>query len=497
VNVESLRDSVERFQIELTREYYLAYSGRSESVDLEKVYKKYEELSDFDNLKYLLKRREDSEGEERRRLSYLAHFLAMLLEGRETISLSDKMDEKKASAKITIDVDTFSLYQASAIIGIEDNRDKRRMISEEINKITEDINPDTRKFWNLSHEFARKLGYTDYVNMYSNLSLVDYKSVCDAMKWFVDVSSDLYHQLLKDRVREEIGITLKEMEAYDTRYLLNMNSLRSYLPDDKILTILKDWTNDFKFDPTARGNIKFDIEARDRKSPRAFCAPVVIPTEVYLCIFPKGGYSSYQSLFHELGHAVHFGYTESTYPMEYKYLGDNAVTESFAFLFDHLFINRQWVGRYLKIDDIDNFLRYSLLYEIYMLRRYAGKIDYELRFHRDSNGKEEGIRSLYSEILERTTMIRQNGSYYLQDIDANMYVVCYIRAWMLEALVSTYLIKNYGDDWFINPKARDFIIDLFSMGQKYTADEIARRLGYSGLEVEVMWKRLMGVIEGV
>ena len=38
---------------------------------------------------------------------------------------------------------------------------------------------------------------------------------------------------------------------------------------------------------------------------------------------------------HELGHALHFAYARAELPFEYRWLGDNSVTEGYAMLFDH------------------------------------------------------------------------------------------------------------------------------------------------------------------
>ena len=45
---------------------------------------------------------------------------------------------------------------------------------------------------------------------------------------------------------------------------------------------------------------------RPKKSPRAFCAPVRVPGEVYLVLSPVGGRDDFSVLFHEAGHAEHY-----------------------------------------------------------------------------------------------------------------------------------------------------------------------------------------------
>ena len=64
---------------------------------------------------------------------------------------------------------------------------------------------------------------------------------------------------------------------------------------------------------------------------------------------PHGGQTDYNTLLHELGHALHFGYMREDYPFEYRWLGDNSVTEAYAMLFDHRMLNREWLLRYTEL----------------------------------------------------------------------------------------------------------------------------------------------------
>ena len=49
-----------------------------------------------------------------------------------------------------------------------------------------------------------------------------------------------------------------------------------------------------------------------------------------------GGREDYAALFHEGGHAEHYANVDAELPFEFRHLGDNSVTESYAFLLEHL-----------------------------------------------------------------------------------------------------------------------------------------------------------------
>ena len=86
---------------------------------------------------------------------------------------------------------------------------------------------------------------------------------------------------------------------------------------------------------------------RPNKTPRAFCAPIEVPGKVMLVIQPIGGPDDWRALFHEAGHAEHFAHTSRDLAMEARRLGDNAVTEGWAMLLEHLADEPAWLTRRL------------------------------------------------------------------------------------------------------------------------------------------------------
>ena len=99
-----------------------------------------------------------------------------------------------------------------------------------------------------------------------------------------------------------------------------------------------------------RAASRFDTGEREGKRSRAFCAPVRVPDEVYLVLRPHGGQTDWNTFLHELGHALHFAYMRPDLPFEYRWLGDNSITEGYAMLFDHLHAGRGWLQRYTELD---------------------------------------------------------------------------------------------------------------------------------------------------
>src|SRR6266581_3496535 len=102
------------------------------------------------------------------------------------------------------------------------------------------------------------------------------------------------------------------------------------------------WTGDWSSDVCSS-----DLEQRPSKTPRAFCAPIEVPGKVMLVIQPIGGPDDWRALFHEAGHTEHFAHTSPELEVEERRLGDNAVTEGWAMLLQHLTDDPAWLTRRL------------------------------------------------------------------------------------------------------------------------------------------------------
>jgi hypothetical protein len=134
-------------------------------------------------------------------------------------------------------------------------------------------------------------------------------------------------------------------------------------------------------DLSAQGNVHLDTESRPTKSPRAFCSPVRVPDEVYLVISPVGGHEDFAALFHEGGHTEHYANTEPGLPFEFRHLGDNGVTESFAFLLEGLVADPHWLRARAPEADPEAVASQARAVRLMFLRRYFTKLGYELELH--------------------------------------------------------------------------------------------------------------------
>ena len=114
---------------------------------------------------------------------------------------------------------------------------------------------------------------------------------------------------------------------------------------------------------------------------------------------------------------------------EFRWLGDNSVTEGYAMLFDHRLKDAGWLLRYTGLGkaNVPAFLRSSGFEELHFLRRYSGKLMYEMELY---GGKVAwgALPELYVETLWKATGFRYQRADAFVDVDPGFYSARYLRA---------------------------------------------------------------------
>jgi hypothetical protein len=207
-----------------------------------------------------------------------------------------------------------------------------------------------------------------------------------------------------------------------------------------------------------------------------------------LVIQPIGGPDDWQALFHEAGHLEHFAHASEDLRVEEKRFGDNAVTEGWAMLLQHLTDEPGWLSRRLDFPRPREYAAEGATGLLFFVRRYCAKLLYELDLH--AGADPETARQRYVELLGDALKIEPSGSRYLSDVDSGFYVTSYLRSWAFEAQIRDHLRTEFGNEWFARREAGDLLRDLWSLGQKPTADELLTEVTGSRIEMEAVAERI-------
>ncbi len=479
--LETLREKADRFLAELFEEYYRHYAGLKETLELEPIYERYPELGSLDTARRMAAAAGDRRARELWRLT-CSEYLAKL-----TRSQSEEIAALEASLQATVDGDTVGFRMLRPAIANEPERARRQALEEARCALVEEhLVPLYEEALRLTLAAVRDLGAEDMVDLYRRFGF-RLDELAEQARAVLADTEDLFHRELDRLFRRRLGISLAEAKRWDVPRLFRAPEWDERFPADGMLPALRATLADLGIELEAQRNVELDVERRETKSPRAFCAPIEVPQRVVLVVQPIGGVDDWRALFHEAGHAEHFAFTSPELSVEERRLGDNAVTEGWAALFEHLTDEARWLARRLDFPRPDELERESGALLLWYLRRYCAKLLYELELYRAHDVR--AMRSRYVEILGGALSVEPSESDWLADVDPGFYVSEYLRSWAFEAQVREALRERYGHDWFARPQAGSLLRELWAMGQGPTADELLADLTGGTIELEAVVER--------
>ncbi len=484
LDLEQYRRRAEEFIGALDLEYYEHFSGRKPVCDTAAVYDRYPGLFSRDVIDGLEELYAAAVDDEKLRLAYLLAFVVDGFMGEQTKYLADELANTEGAATIEVDGESIGLRQASVVQGNEPDRARRARIQEaRLRATAEKLNPLLERIWRRCHELAEELGYPNYKELYAEVKGLDYDHLRAELEAFLADTANLYERVMHGLVRERLDIELADLTFADLPYLWRARGFDTVFSAERLVPTLRETLLGMGIHLDQQPNVHLDTEVRELKSPRAFCAPVRVPDEIYLVVLPRGGQDDYATLLHEAGHAEHFAHVRPDLPFEYRHLGDNAVTEGFAFTFDHLVLNREWLKAMLDFAESDEFVRFATIGDLYFMRRYAAKLAYETTLHAQT-GELDAMPAEYSRRLSAATLVTVPPENYLADVDDGFYCASYLRAWMLEGALRLMLQDRFGASWFAEPDAGAWLRELWSGGQELKAERLLLRHGGGRLNAD-------------
>lgn len=482
LSLDRLREDGQRFMEEVSREYYLAHAGLKPTAALQAIYERHAAILGEDALALV---RDEFRGaapgsDAHRSARLMLEWLTDSVAGRALAALDEREIEWEGSAIVRLEDGREIPYQRASIdIGNAANRDERMLLERARARVVDaELAPLRRERFQREKELIERMEIAPTFNAtFEALSGVDLAGLVGECERFLRDTQAMWDDVYTETVRSKLRMDPADATRADALHLLRAQEFDAHFPSASMEASVRRQTSEMGIDPDAGGRIIYDTGEREGKRARAFCAPVRVPQEVYLVLRPHGGQADYRTLLHELGHALHFAYTRPDYPFEWRWLGDNSVTEGYAMLLDHLMHDPGWLARYTDLGrrHAATFLRTVGFEELHFLRRYCAKLIYETALYGGEVGW-DSLPDLYVDRLTSATTFRYDPADAFVDVDPRFYAARYLRAWQLQALLTETLIERFNEDWWRNPHAGPWVIGaLLGEGQRELAGELAER----------------------
>ncbi|MGA2925874.1 MAG: hypothetical protein ABSG43_07745 [Solirubrobacteraceae bacterium] len=422
----------------------------------------------------------------------LLDFAVEGLIGQQTKEIEGELARREASLSIELDGERLG-FRESAVAQANEPDPARRGTLEQarLEVLADQLGPLYEQLVETQHATAAQLGYDSYRELCAQCKGFDLAELHRQTAAFSAATESAYPRLVEPELARTLGIGLGELRRADLPRLFRAADDDRHFPAQQLVSSLRETLAGLGIALDRQPGVVLDLEPRPLKSPRAFCAPVRVPGEVYLVIAPVGGREDFAALFHEGGHTEHAAHVDPSLPFEFRYLGDNAITEAFAFLLEHLVDDPVWLARRLGVDEraAAQLAAHARAVRLIYLRRYAAKLAYELELHGDDDGGDRGLDALsarYAQLLSSGLQVQWPREPFLADVDPGFYCSCYLRAWALETHLRAYLRERFGPAWFESAHAGAALRELWREGQRLTLDELLAKVSPERLEFGVM-----------
>lgn len=448
------------------REHYLHFSGQKDEFEIEPIYERHAGL-------YSRAAVDELRGSGNRELLM---FAVQGLMGQETKSEEAELARREAALELQVDGEAIPFRQSPVAQANSSDPQRRLAIEAARLDVTErELTPLALAMHERAAAITRELGWGSMLELCEELSGIDLAALEAQTDALLAKTEADYEPAVEPELQRHLGMGFTELRRCDLPAFFRAPGLDAAFPPEQAIPALRRTLAGLGIDIDSQPNVILDAELRPTKSPRAFCAPVRVPGEVYLMISPQGGRDDTQTLLHEAGHTEHFAHVQPGLPFERRFLGDNSFTEAFAFLFQYLAEEPAWLEEVLGVDAAP-LAGYAKAVKLIFLRRYSAKLGFERKLH--AAGVD--LASMPGEYARRLSAAvhvdwpRQN---WIHDVDPFFYAACYLRAWACERALRAHLVDRFGERWFTEPEAGKLLERIWSKGQRALAEELLEEIG--------------------
>ena len=343
----------------------------------------------------------------------------------------------------------------------ESDRERRKRAWYANTLIASDIAPKLRKLIKRRNKLARECGAHDFYKFQLSAMGMTVDNLFMVLDKLDAITEEPYLQVLEKR-RMKLG--LETIEPWDLGYISDTLVLvfDSCFKKDSLMSVLNRTMTGLGYDMDNL-SLQYDLEPRPGKIESACCFPINVPDDIRVLANIDDGYSSYRTMFHEVGHALHCSYIDQPY---YALRGSPAgcVAEAMASFNEGLLHQPEWLAKYSGVPDsiLSPILDIMHGSRIVGLRFALAGVYFERELYRTDA---ENPTELYWDMYERLTFGPRHDDVALWALvhhytDDPVYVHNYILGGLIAAQTLAYLKRTNGTV-IDNEATSEFLIDNY------------------------------------
>ncbi len=484
MNIESCRMRLEKFVEDFNRRLFRYYSGRTPRLELVGLYSEYSDIFSSDSIREMESELKSEPFDSRREsLRKIWGFLVDQRMDSQAAPLTEEILHFHDGGSLVWEGKELAFSQVPLRLKNESDGFKRRDLSERYARGMQESESLRRECVSRLNGAAASLGLENYARAREKIAGVQFHKLLDSLDSVLRPLEDQYMERLRASF-EMSQNSFQEAGAWDVVYWEKQNDAEHVFAKDRLLTVVKTAVSDLGVSPGNSDSVDIDLERREGKRPEPLCIPIRIPQEIKIVMLPEDGARHCRSLLHEIGHAYHFAWTSPSLPLEHRIMGDGALSESYAFLFEHYLRDPQWLNRTLSFMKSAEFLRFQALHRLFLIRRCAGKLKFAVRLFECKDF--EGMPEVYFQTMKNYTGLAHPPEFWMGDLSDGFYAADHLRGWICEAMLREYLRTRFGNSWIMSRSAAAFLKEIWETGQLYRADELCGEIGIGKLDPQAL-----------
>jgi len=476
----------------ITRARYLEASGRWPGLSLSPAYERFADVWSLDAYEQLL----DAETDERIAAG-LQNIVLELFVGSATARHDERLVAAERSAGVEWGGELIPWRYARQLEGLEEERGPRHELDEAI-RASSHAFPRLKlaRLMAARRQIEEAGQYdlpTDDLGFWAHARGVDVEGVSKLAAWLLEETDELYLDALRDQLAHH---RLDEGDTWevDLEWLFRGQEYDRIFPQHRLMPTITRATWDLGIRLEDQANVRLDLEDLPDRVTRSFCAPIGVPDEIVAVLAPKGGIADFVALLELVGQAERHAHADRTQSVVYRRLGDQAVVEGYGLLMSGLLGRPEWLGNRLEAEATRDAIRLRAFERLYRLRRAAVSHlhEVELRKAEEPDALEEEYVDRFAEAL----YVRPFADEFLDVVDDPFAGARQMRAAIFGCQLGQFLEQEIDEEWYRSVRAGRFLIDRWREGQRYTAEEIVRFLGFPGLDPSTLIAELRAGLVG-
>lgn len=325
---------------------------------------------------------------------------------------------------------------------------------------------------------AQALGHPNLLSLQAAYSDLDLEAAAKLAEEILSSTDDLYREVMGWSVRKRLGIDLADARRCDIPYVLAGRYLNyeGAFTAQGMVQRTKGFLKRMGIDLSASSQIKIEVERPDGP-PRAYAAPVKVPSDVRLVLEIGDGQRDWLTFLESLGRALYYGHVNPNLPFEQRKLGDRSIDLAYGSLFKNLLLDPTWLTKTLGFDRPKDYVIQAYLERLFDLRLCCGRVLYDLQLRRRASPL--GMEESYVEHMRRAIGVRVPPELYLHDVRTPLHSVIQLRARLFEPQVTLHLLHYFDDQWWANPRTGPYLLQEWARGGRHTVEALASDMGGS------------------